>query len=120
MTLQSFALCVLVPAVLVLAVLIYLRPVLIAVLVEFGVSAQGAEFWLRSATVLALIGSVCLVLLFGDVQGGRLGDVLRRVLIWSLLGSFASIGLIARLVWRARPVDCASRTTANGDASCVS
>jgi hypothetical protein len=121
MSLQSFALCILAPVALVLGTLNYLRPVLSAVLTELGTSVQGAEFWLRSATALALIGSVCLVLLFGDAGSIAPGDVLRRVFVWSLLGSFVSISLIARMVWRARPADCPTRDAdEEGDASCAS
>jgi hypothetical protein len=120
MAIEIFALCLAVPAVLVLAALSYLRPVLRDTLMELGVSEQGVEFWLRAATALTLIGSVGIVQLFGNVGSQEWGDLLRRILVWSLFGSFVSVAVITRLVWRSRPAQCASRSDEAGEESCAS
>jgi len=51
----------------------YLRPILVPVLDALCVApmpgAIGAQFWVRSAYVLAVAGTLVLSLLFGDFQG---------------------------------------------------
>jgi hypothetical protein len=80
----------------------YLRPILVPVLdalcVEPMPGAIGAHFWLRSAYVLAVAGTLVLSLLFGEFQGEPLAAV-HRALLLAAGGCFISIALITRRVW---------------------
>jgi hypothetical protein len=80
----------------------YLKPILLVVLdslcVEPLPGKVGAHFWVRSAYVLAIAGTLVLALSFGEFQGSLL-DALRRALWLAAAGSFVSIALITRRVW---------------------
>lgn len=80
----------------------YLRPILVPVLDALCVApmpgAIGAQFWVRSAYVLAVAGTLVLSLLFGDFQGEPLAAV-HRALLLAAGGCFISIALITRRVW---------------------
>jgi hypothetical protein len=80
----------------------YLQPILLVVLdalcVEPLPSKVGAHFWVRSAYVLAIAGTLVLALTFGEFYGSLL-DALRRALWLAAAGSFLSIALITRRVW---------------------
>lgn len=80
----------------------YLQPILIVVLdaqcPEPLPDRAGAQFWLRSAYVLAIAGSLLLALSFGAFEGSML-DALRRALWLAAAGSFVSIAFITRQVW---------------------
>ncbi|WP_457425350.1 hypothetical protein [Roseateles sp. P5_E7] len=96
----------------------YLRrilvPVLNALCVEPMPGAVGAHFWVRSAYVLAVAGTLVLALLFGDFKGEPLAAV-HRALLLAAGGCFVSIAVITRRVWApvqqrlAKPVVAAPR-----------
>lgn len=87
------------------AALIYLRGITRRVLVLQCGSDTGAEFWLRSADVLALAGSLILVLSFGGVlPGADWVQQLRLVLGLALAGLFVAVLLVASSVRRHLPV----------------
>lgn len=80
----------------------YLKPILLVVLdslcVEPLPGKVGAHFWVRSAHVLAIAGTLMLALTFGEFHGSLL-DALHRALWLAAAGSFASIAIITRQVW---------------------
>jgi hypothetical protein len=81
--------------------LIYLRGITRRVLTELCSSDTGAEFWLRSADVLALAGSLILVLAFGGAAGpADIATQLRLTLGLALAGVFVSVVIVASSVWR--------------------
>jgi hypothetical protein len=89
--------------------LLYLRGITRQVLVDQCRSDTGAEFWLRAADVLALAGSLILVLAFG----GALPDAdwvqqLRLVLSLALAGIFVTVVMVASSVWRNLPTATAT------------
>jgi hypothetical protein len=85
--------------------LFYLRSITRRVLVEQCGSDLGAEFWLRSADVLALTGSLILVLTFGGAAPtADWVQQLRLVLGLALTGIFITVVLVASGVWRSVPV----------------
>ena len=86
------------------AALLYLRGITRRVLVAQCGSDTGAEFWLRAADVLALAGSLILVLAFGGVlPGADWVQQLRLVLGLALAGIFVTVVLVASSVWRNVP-----------------
>lgn len=80
----------------------YLKPILLVVLdslcVEPLPGKVGAHFWIRSAYVLAIAGTLVLALTFGEFHGSLL-DAVHRALWLAAAGSFASIAFITRRVW---------------------
>lgn len=91
-------------AVLVVAALVYLRATTRRVLLELCGSEPGADFWLRSSDLMALTGTLLLVLAFGDV--GPSHDLvfrLRLVTGLALLGLFVTVLIVASSVWRNVP-----------------
>ena len=86
------------------AALLYLRGITRRVLVDRCGTDTGAEFWLRAADVLALAGSLILVLAFGGVlPGADWVQQLRLVLGLELAGIFVTVVLVASSVWRSLP-----------------
>jgi len=86
------------------AALIYLRAVTRRVLVELCESDAGAEFWLRSADVLALAGSLILVIAFGGALPQADAIVqMRLTLGLALAGLFVTVVLVSSSVWRRVP-----------------
>jgi hypothetical protein len=86
------------------AALLYLRGITRQVLVAQCGSDIGAEFWLRSANVLALAGSLILVLAFGGVlPGADWVQQMRLVLGLALAGIFVTVVLVASSIWRTLP-----------------
>jgi hypothetical protein len=86
------------------AALLYLRGITRRVLVAQCGSDTGAEFWLRAADVLALAGSLILVLAFGGMlPGADWVQQLRLVLGLALAGIFVTVVLVASSVWRNVP-----------------
>lgn len=84
--------------------LLYLRGITRRVLIDQCGSDNGAEFWLRAADVLALAGSLILVLAFGGVlPGADWVQQLRLVLALALAGIFVTVVLVASSVWRNLP-----------------
>lgn len=99
------------------AALFYLRGITRRVLLMQCGSEAGAEFWLRAADVLALAGSLILVLAFGGVAGDAdIVQQLRLVLGLALAGVFVTVVLVASNVWRALPTASAAhpQPTAEG------
>ncbi|MFT7774651.1 hypothetical protein [Roseateles sp.] len=80
----------------------YLRPILIPVLnsmcPEPLPGAAGAQFWVRSAYVLAVAGTLVLALVFGEFTGEPL-TAIHRALLLTAAGCFVSIATIAQRVW---------------------
>ncbi len=81
------------------AALRYLQPILLPVLrAQCEEGGQGAEFWMRSAYVLAVCGTLLLTLSFGQYRGELL-QTLERSLWLVAAGTFATVAFIARQVW---------------------
>lgn len=94
------------------AALLYLRGITRRVLVAQCGTDTGAEFWLRAADVLALAGSLILVLVFGGVlPGADWVQQLRLVLALALAGIFVTVVLVASSVWRHVPAPDAARAS---------
>ena len=78
----------------------YLRPILVKVLVSLCDAEGGAEFWIRCAYLLAICGTLLLMLTFGLFEENTtLVDSLRRSLALVMAGVFATVALISRNVW---------------------
>jgi len=83
------------------AALIYLRAITRRVLKELCASDAGAEFWLRTADVLALAGSLILVIAFGGATSASDPVTqIRLALGLALAGVFISVVLVSSNVWR--------------------
>ena len=81
--------------------MLYLRRTTRQVIVELCKSAAGAEFWLRSADILAYSGSLMLVLVFGNATTTQdWVEAIRITLILTLGGLFLTVMFVARNVWR--------------------
>jgi hypothetical protein len=97
------------------AALIYLRSITRRVLRELCTSDAGAEFWLRTADVLALAGSLILVIAFGGAASSS--DVvtqIRLTLGLALAGVFVAVVLVSSGVWRNVSADAATPTATEG------
>jgi hypothetical protein len=78
----------------------YLRPILIRVLRSLCDADGGAEFWMRSAYLLAVCGTMLLMLSFGEFrEDASVVDTLRRALWLVFAGVFITVGIIAKQVW---------------------
>lgn len=81
--------------------MLYLRRTTKQVISELCKSDAGAEFWLRSADILAYCGALILVLIFGNTTSTQdLVEALRITLILTLSGIFITVMFVARNVWR--------------------
>lgn len=81
--------------------MLYLRRTTRQVITELCKSDAGAEFWLRSADILAYSGALILVLIFGNTTTTQdLVEILRITLILTLSGIFVTVMFVARNVWR--------------------
>lgn len=79
----------------------YLKPILLRVLrSQCGGAADGADFWVRSAYVLAICGTLLLALSFGQYRHAATLDALERALWLVAAGTFGTVAFIARQVWR--------------------
>jgi hypothetical protein len=104
MSLELFAAAIALTLATVGAALVYLRGITRRVLQMQCGHDTGAEFWLRAADVLALAGSLILVLAFGGaVSGADWVQQMRLVLGLALAGVFVTVVLVASNVWRAIP-----------------
>lgn len=82
-----------------IAALAYLKPLLLELLrVQCPEGGRGAEFWIRSAQVLAVCGTLLLTLSFG-LPDAELRRSLERVLWLVAAGTFSSVAWIASTVW---------------------
>lgn len=101
MKILMFALTLVLTIAVVSIATLYLRRTTRQVIVELCKSDAGAEFWLRSADILAYSGALMLVLVFGNSTSTQdLVDVLRLTLILTLSGIFVTVMFVARNVWR--------------------
>lgn len=81
--------------------MLYLRRTTRQVIIELCKSEPGAEFWLRSADILAYSGALMLVLIFGKTTTTQdWVEALRLTLILTLSGIFVTVMFVARNVWR--------------------
>lgn len=81
--------------------MLYLRRTTRQVITELCKSDAGAEFWLRSADILAYSGALMLVLIFGKTTNIQdIVEALRLTLILTLSGIFFTVMFVARNVWR--------------------
>jgi hypothetical protein len=99
--LTTFALSLALAGTLPIVAVRYLEPILVKVLRGLCDAEGGAEFWVRSAYLLAVSGTLVLLLTFGhfdDTVGAV--DALRRTLWLVLAGVFVTVAFIASKVWR--------------------
>ena len=83
------------------AALVYMRGITRRVLMELCPSEAGAEFWLRTADVLALAGSLILVIAFGGAASASDAVTqIRLALGLALAGVFVAVVLVSSNVWR--------------------
>ncbi len=95
-----FLICMLMALLAPLLAMAYLRPILLKVLRTMCDADGGAEFWLRSAYVLTVCGSLLLMLTFGEFSDtARVVDTLRRAFWLALAGVFLTTGFIVHQVW---------------------
>lgn len=100
MDLSLFITCLLVAMTGPVIAIRYLRPILLRVLWELCPSEAAAAFWLRCSYLLAVCGSVVLMLLWGDFSPNQPPVlVLRRTLLLLAGGIFVSVAFISRNVW---------------------
>lgn len=101
MTLELFLASLALTLAVVGAALLYLRSITRRVLREQCPTDAGAEFWLRTADVLALAGSLILVLAFGGAASTADAVVqMRLTLGLALAGVFIAVVLVSSNVWR--------------------
>ena len=102
MTLELFLMSLALTLAVVGAALLYLRSITRRVLRELCPSDAGAEFWLRTSDVLALAGSLILVLAFGGAAGSTADAIvqLRLTLGLALAGVFIAVVLVSSNIWR--------------------
>ena len=94
-----------------LVAITYLKPILITVLQTLCDAEGGAEFWVRSAYLLAVCGTLLLMLSFGEFQAeANIIDTLRRALWLVFAGVFTTVALISRQVWGQVRAMLASKT----------
>lgn len=78
----------------------YLRPILHKVMVGLCDAQGGAEFWIRCAYLLAVSGTLLLMLSFGQFEhGSNVVDSIRRSLWLVFAGVFVTVAIISRNVW---------------------
>lgn len=78
----------------------YLRPILLRVLRSLCEAEASAEFWLRCTYLLALCGTLLLMLTFGEFgEQTSTVETLRRSLWLVFAGVFVSVTIIANNVW---------------------
>jgi quinol-cytochrome oxidoreductase complex cytochrome b subunit len=78
----------------------YLKPILYKVLRMLCDADGGAEFWIRCAYLLAVSGTLLLMLSFGEFSDrSSVVDTVRRSLWLVLAGVFVTVAIISRNVW---------------------
>ncbi len=78
----------------------YLKPILYKVLRMLCDADGGAEFWIRCAYLLAVSGTLLLMLTFGEFNDrSSVVDTVRRSLWLVLAGVFVTVAIISRNVW---------------------
>lgn len=101
MNLELFLTSLAVTVGVVLIAMLYLRRATRRMIVTLCESDSGAEFWLKSADVLAMSGSLMLVLIFGNATSvSDWTTVLRLTLSLALAGIFITVMFVSSSVWR--------------------
>lgn len=78
----------------------YLKPILYKVMRMLCDADGGAEFWIRCAYLLAVSGTLLLMLTFGEFNDhSSVIDTVRRSLWLVLAGVFVTVAIISRNVW---------------------
>lgn len=97
MNLPLFLLSIVIAIIVPIIALRYLRPILVRVLARLcHDEPNGAEFWVRSAYLLAASGT-----LFGNFsEKASLLDALHRALLLVCGGVFISVATIAHHIWK--------------------
>jgi hypothetical protein len=85
---------------LVLTAILYLRNATRSVIRELCHTDAAAEYWLRSADILAIAGSLMLVLVFGDFDPEHWIHSIRLTVILTLLGLFIAVMIVTKKVWK--------------------
>jgi hypothetical protein len=99
MDIFNFALTLLLAVLGPIVAISYLRPILLRVLSkQCRDGGEGADFWVRSAYLLAVTGTLLLALSFGQYRGDIL-QTLERALWLVAAGTFGTVAFIARQVW---------------------
>jgi len=99
MSIEMFITTLIVTVGVVLMSMLYLRHTTRQVIIELCKSESGADFWLRSADILAYSGALILVLIFGGGEQNWV-ETLRMTLILALSGVFVTVIFVATNVWR--------------------
>ena len=95
----NFALTLLLAAAGPVVALRYLEPILLKLLrSQCPEGGEGADFWMRSAYVLAVCGTVLLALSFGQYRGEAF-DAVERALWLVAAGTFITVAFVTRQVW---------------------
>lgn len=101
MELQILLLSLFVAVAIPLLVMAYLRNVLFKLLGSVCGNEVAAEFWFRCLLILAISGSVVLVIGFVPNDGVTSWlQVIRSTLILTSVGIFAAITIVARSIWK--------------------
>jgi hypothetical protein len=96
----------------------YLRKILLDVITLLCPSSGSAEFWWRVINVLALCGSLLLMLVFGPGDDAHtVNELLRRSLLLVTIAVFFSIALVTSRVWRGVERQLAAADTARNASS---
>ncbi|HQS57529.1 MAG: hypothetical protein B7Y56_09350 [Gallionellales bacterium 35-53-114] len=98
-----------------LLVLAYLRNVLGKLMGSVCGNTDAADFWFRSLQILAVSGSVVLVIGFvPSYTGVNWLQVIRSTLILTSMGIFAAVAIVARSIWSSvvKPAISANRNSA--------
>ncbi len=78
----------------------YLQPILLKLLrAQCSEGGEGADFWMRSAYVLAVCGTLLLMLSFGQYRGETF-EAMERALWLVAAGTFGTVAFISRQAWR--------------------
>jgi hypothetical protein len=100
MNLVNFAITLLLATLGPVLAISYLRPILLRVLRSHcPAGGDGADFWVRSAYVLAVCGTLLLCLSFGNYHRDDVLPALERALWLAAAGTFGTVAFIARQVW---------------------
>jgi hypothetical protein len=100
MNILNFALTLLLAALGPVLAISYLRPILLRLLrSQCPKGGDSADFWVRSAYVLAVCGTLLLCLSFGNYHRNETLPALERALWLVAAGTFSTVAFIARQVW---------------------
>lgn len=85
-----------------LLVMAFLRKVLYSIMSSVCGHADAADFWFRSVLILAVTGSVVLVIGFVPThEGASWLLVIRSALILTSIGIFVAVAIVANIIWSA-------------------